>query len=216
MIGLGRCDGVAFGAGRHRRRDSHAHSESWRFPRTKSRVRRRYPLRGRSRCDNSSHGDLPTVSPPEITLRSAKGRPRPPIGGCAVLPSRRRCATLCLSPSRNAFLLSKFSHNCCEKSGRRCCRCTPPPCEPVARAGLLWKRLRSSSPEISTAPICQQKPRRYLDVTPRYVHLLFDTEDLSFKKFVIERRQVCAYEMLLDSQRSDRTATAIAFTHRLQ
>src|SRR5581483_9957079 len=72
MIGLGRCDGVAFGAGCHRRRDSHAHSESWRFPRTKSRVRRRYPLRGRSRCDNSSHGDLPTVSPPSSLYGARK------------------------------------------------------------------------------------------------------------------------------------------------
>jgi AraC-like DNA-binding protein len=51
----------------------------------------------------------------------------------------------------------------------------------------------------------------YLGVTPRYIHLLFETEDLSFNKFVIERRLACAYEMLLGSQRTHRTITAIAF-----
>jgi AraC-like DNA-binding protein len=49
-------------------------------------------------------------------------------------------------------------------------------------------------------------------VTPRYVHLLFDSEGLSCSKFIIERRLVYAYKMLLDSQRSDRTITAISFT----
>jgi AraC-like DNA-binding protein len=51
----------------------------------------------------------------------------------------------------------------------------------------------------------------HLGVTPRYVHLLFETENLSFNKFVIKRRLVRAYEMVFDSQRSDRTITAIAF-----
>jgi AraC-like DNA-binding protein len=51
----------------------------------------------------------------------------------------------------------------------------------------------------------------HLGVTPRYVHLLFETEGLSCNQFVVERRLVCAYEMLNDSQRSDRTITAIAF-----
>jgi AraC-like DNA-binding protein len=49
-------------------------------------------------------------------------------------------------------------------------------------------------------------------VSPRYVHLLFETEGLSFNKFVVERRLLRAYEMLSDSQRSDRTITAIALT----
>jgi AraC-like DNA-binding protein len=52
----------------------------------------------------------------------------------------------------------------------------------------------------------------HLGVTPRYVHLLFETEGLSCNKFVVERRLVRAYEMLFDLQRSDRTITAIAFT----
>ncbi len=52
----------------------------------------------------------------------------------------------------------------------------------------------------------------YLGVTPRYVHLLFETEGLSCNEFVVERRLVRAYEMLFDSQRSDRTISAIAFT----
>jgi AraC-like DNA-binding protein len=52
----------------------------------------------------------------------------------------------------------------------------------------------------------------HLGVTPRYVHLLFENEGLSFNKFVVERRLVRAYEMLFDSRRSDRTITVIAFT----
>ena len=52
----------------------------------------------------------------------------------------------------------------------------------------------------------------HLGVSPRYVHLLFETEDLSCNKFVVERRLVRAYEMLCDSRHSDRTVTAIAFT----
>src|SRR5580692_7367474 len=51
----------------------------------------------------------------------------------------------------------------------------------------------------------------HLGVTPRYVHLLFETEGLSFNKFVVERRLLRAYEMLFDSQRFDRTITMIAF-----
>ena len=52
----------------------------------------------------------------------------------------------------------------------------------------------------------------HLGITLRYVHLLFETEDQSCNKFIVERRLAHAYEMLLDSQRSDRTITAIAFT----
>lgn len=52
----------------------------------------------------------------------------------------------------------------------------------------------------------------HLGVTPRYVHLLFETEGLSFNKFVVEKRLVRAYEMLFDSQRSDRTIAVLAFT----
>jgi AraC-like DNA-binding protein len=51
-----------------------------------------------------------------------------------------------------------------------------------------------------------------LGVTARYINLLFETEGLSFNRFVIERRLVRAHEMLFDSQRADRTIAAIAFT----
>src|SRR5580698_8625403 len=51
----------------------------------------------------------------------------------------------------------------------------------------------------------------HLGVSSRYVHLLFEAEGLSFSRFVIERRLVRAYEMLFDTQRSDRTIAAIAF-----
>jgi AraC-like DNA-binding protein len=52
----------------------------------------------------------------------------------------------------------------------------------------------------------------HLGVTPRYVHVLFETEGLSCDKFVIERRLERAYGMLFDSRHPDRTITAIAFT----
>ena len=50
----------------------------------------------------------------------------------------------------------------------------------------------------------------HLGVTPRYVHVLFETEGLSFNKFVVKQRLVRAYERLFDSQRADRTITAAA------
>jgi len=52
----------------------------------------------------------------------------------------------------------------------------------------------------------------HLGVTTRYVHLLFETEELSCSKFVIERRVARAHEMLFDPQRSAQSITAIAFT----
>lgn len=52
----------------------------------------------------------------------------------------------------------------------------------------------------------------HLGVTPRYIHLLFETEGLSVSRFVVERRLAHTYEMLLDSRCADKTIAAIAFT----
>ncbi len=51
----------------------------------------------------------------------------------------------------------------------------------------------------------------HLGVTPRYVHMLFETEDTSLTKFIIDQRLARAHRMLLDPQRRQRTISAIAF-----
>jgi AraC-like DNA-binding protein len=70
---------------------------------------------------------------------------------------------------------------------------------------FITRNIRRADLSAKTAAI-------HLGVTPRYVHLLFETEGLSFNKVVVERRLVRAYEMLCDSRRPDRTITVIAFT----
>jgi AraC-like DNA-binding protein len=51
----------------------------------------------------------------------------------------------------------------------------------------------------------------HLGVTPRYVHMLFESEGLSFTKFIVERRLARAHDMLLDPRMKERTISAIAF-----
>ena len=51
----------------------------------------------------------------------------------------------------------------------------------------------------------------HLGITARYVHSLFEAQDLSFSRFVVEQRLVLAHEMLFDAKGSDRTIAAIAF-----
>jgi AraC-like DNA-binding protein len=51
----------------------------------------------------------------------------------------------------------------------------------------------------------------HLGVTTRYVHLLFETEELSCNEYIAERRLLCAYEMLRDLRHADRTISTIAF-----
>jgi AraC-like DNA-binding protein len=74
-----------------------------------------------------------------------------------------------------------------------------------AAKAFVTRNIRRADLSAKTAAI-------HLGVTPRYIHLLFETEGLSFNKFVVERRLVRACEMLGDSQCSDRTIAAIAFT----
>jgi AraC-like DNA-binding protein len=84
------------------------------------------------------------------------------------------------------------------------------------RRGMRAARLQAAKAliarNIRRADLSAKTVALHLGVTPRYVHLLFETEGLSFNKFVVERRLVSAYEMLCASQRSDRTITVIAFT----
>jgi AraC-like DNA-binding protein len=48
-------------------------------------------------------------------------------------------------------------------------------------------------------------------ITPRYLHMLFETDGLSFTKFVVEQRLARAHQMLLDPRMAERTISAIAF-----
>jgi AraC-like DNA-binding protein len=50
-----------------------------------------------------------------------------------------------------------------------------------------------------------------LGVTPRYVHMLFETEGVSFTKFMVDQRLERADRMLRDPRFSHRTISAIAF-----
>jgi AraC-like DNA-binding protein len=51
----------------------------------------------------------------------------------------------------------------------------------------------------------------HLNITPRYVHMLFETEGSSVAKFVTERRLADALRMLSDPCWAERTISAIAF-----
>lgn len=51
----------------------------------------------------------------------------------------------------------------------------------------------------------------HLGVTPRYVHMLFESEGLSVTNFIVERRLASAHHMLWDPRMKERTISAIAF-----
>jgi AraC-like DNA-binding protein len=51
----------------------------------------------------------------------------------------------------------------------------------------------------------------YLGITPRYVHMLFETEAFSLTKFMIDRRLEHFSRMLLDPRMTERTISRIAF-----
>jgi AraC-like DNA-binding protein len=80
------------------------------------------------------------------------------------------------------------------------------------RAARLQAAKAFVTRNIHRADLSAKTVALHLGVTARYVHLLFETEGLSFNKVVVERRLVRAYEMLFDARRSDRTIAAIAFT----
>src|SRR5258708_26033410 len=48
-------------------------------------------------------------------------------------------------------------------------------------------------------------------VTPRYVQILFETEDTTFSAFVLGQRLACAYRMLIDPPLADWTICSVAF-----
>ncbi len=48
-------------------------------------------------------------------------------------------------------------------------------------------------------------------VTPRYIHMLFETEGTTFSQFVLAERLAFAHRLLLDSRHSDQSIAAIAY-----
>ena len=80
------------------------------------------------------------------------------------------------------------------------------------RAARLQAAKAFISRNIRRADLSANTVAAHLAVTPRYVHLLFEAEDLSCNEFIVERRLLRAHEMLCDSQHANRTIAAIAFT----
>lgn len=85
----------------------------------------------------------------------------------------------------------------------------------IARGrGLRAARLRAAttyvlrnlcSQDLSAATVAAQ-----LGVTPRYVHMLFETEEESFTELVLNRRLERSHRMLIDSRFNRLTISAIA------
>ena len=51
----------------------------------------------------------------------------------------------------------------------------------------------------------------HFEITPRYLHMLFETDGLSLTKFVVEQRLARCHQMLLDPRMAGHTISAIAF-----
>jgi AraC-like DNA-binding protein len=81
--------------------------------------------------------------------------------------------------------------------------------------GMRAARLRSAKAfivrNIGRQDLSPNWLAKQLGITARYLHLLFETEGLSFTKFVIENRLAYSHRMLLDPQMIDCTISAIAF-----
>ena len=60
--------------------------------------------------------------------------------------------------------------------------------------------------ELSAMTVAQ-----YLGVTPRYVHMLFESEAETLSEFVLRERLIRAYRALVDLRFADQPISAIAF-----
>jgi AraC-like DNA-binding protein len=74
------------------------------------------------------------------------------------------------------------------------------------RAAKAFVRRELSCEDLSAATVAA-----HLGVTPRYVHMLFEAENLSFSEFVIAKRLALAHCMLVSPRFNDRAISAIAF-----
>jgi AraC-like DNA-binding protein len=63
-----------------------------------------------------------------------------------------------------------------------------------------------ADPDISASAVALRQ-----GITPRYIHMLFESEGTTFSTFVLNRRLILAYRMLSDPYCSSLTVTRIAF-----
>jgi AraC-like DNA-binding protein len=83
------------------------------------------------------------------------------------------------------------------------------------RRGMRAARLRAAKTfiarNIERQDLSPNRVAARLGITPRYLHMLFETDGLSFTKFVVEQRLARSHQMLLDPRMVERTISAIAF-----
>jgi len=83
------------------------------------------------------------------------------------------------------------------------------------RRGMRAARLRAAKTfiarNIERQDLSPNRVAARLGITPRYLHMLFETDGLSFTKFVVEQRLARSHQMLLDPRMAERTISAIAF-----
>ena len=87
--------------------------------------------------------------------------------------------------------------------------------EVASGRGMRAARLRAAKTfvtlNIARQDLSARSVAAYLGVTPRYVHMLFETEALSLSELMVEQRLERSYQMLLDPQMIARTISTIAF-----
>jgi AraC-like DNA-binding protein len=79
------------------------------------------------------------------------------------------------------------------------------------RAARLHAAKAFIAQNIERQDLSASRVAAHFGITPRYLHMLFETDGLSFTKFVVERRLARACQMLLDPQMAERTISTIAF-----
>jgi AraC-like DNA-binding protein len=63
-----------------------------------------------------------------------------------------------------------------------------------------------NSPSLTVTAVAQRQ-----HVTPRYIHMLFETEGITFSEFVLGQRLTRTHRMLFDPRFADLNVSAIAF-----
>ena len=83
------------------------------------------------------------------------------------------------------------------------------------RRGMRAARLHAAKAfiarHVDRADLSIANVAAHLNVTPRYVHMLFETEGASFSTFVLQRRLALAQCLLADPRMATHTISAIAF-----
>lgn len=88
--------------------------------------------------------------------------------------------------------------------------------ELAGRRGLRAARLTAVKADIAanltTRDLSVATVARRQRVTPRYVHMLFESEGTTFSQFVLAERLACARRMLLDPRHAHQSIGVIAYT----